>query len=87
MKLYLFVQLWKLHQMIETPQHNTTFYSKKNFNLEQEQLMAAKEFFKVVYEKTVVRAHSIQEGKMVLLYDFISSFEVSSERVSKVTKF
>lgn len=44
-KLFPFVQLWELHQMIEPPNHEYTKYTKIDFNSEAEQVQAAKEFF------------------------------------------
>lgn len=41
----------------------------------------------MAYKKATIGAHSITEGKTIMLLDYMSAFEPSEERINKVTKF
>lgn len=81
-KLYLSVQLSELHQMIQPPNHAYVKYSKDLLSPE-EPSKAAKQFFQEAYQKAISGAHSVQEGKTDLLFDYLSAFEDSNERIQK----
>lgn len=57
--------------MIEPLVHETAKYSKKDFIPEIEAQKAAKEFFQVADNTIISGAHSIQEGKKILLFDYL----------------
>lgn len=60
---------------------------KEKIEFMEEANLAAYEFFKVVYETALTRAHSIEDGQTVLLFDYPSDFEESKVRVQKVMSF
>lgn len=59
----------------------------QSFDVVKEAKDAAKEFFQVAYETANIGAHSIVEGKIELLYDYIFAFEDSDTRVNKDLQF
>lgn len=73
--------------MTEQPAHTMARYSKKDFIPKKEALSEAKEFFQIAINKATSGAHSVLGGKTILLFDYLSAFENSDERIQKVTRF
>lgn len=86
-KLYSAIQLWKLHKMSDQPVRGFAKYSKEDFVANKEAKKTAKEFFQVAYNTAAFGTHSVHEGRMILLYDYLSAFEDSDERIFKATGF
>lgn len=86
-KLYPSIQMWELHSYNPLPVHGFGRPEKEKIDFPEEAKLAAYELFKVVYETTIIGAHSIEEGQMVLLFEYLSDFENSEIKIQKVMSF
>lgn len=76
-----------MHTILELRNQDFVKYKKDNFILANEAFLAARELFHKVHNKAACGAHATHEGKTILLFDYISAFEDSQERIQKAVRF